>query len=289
MLFWSLPCTPLHVFTIALLSANILFSMLCFLHKNEYVYKIAYLLLSWSQTYLKSALHTIVHKIFSLSLLPRTPESLVTTLLENWWYWSWVQLHLLEAQWPGVLEHCISKLYPCWKQTYQSGLWVCCWRLSLQFYKGYLLIVILSFHLQLLHPHGWVLNRNVCTKYNSWLLPKRKSPSSPSLEHIFSLLFCQPFLLFFKLLITQLKWRIFFSYLSKPGGSQYAPVSKLTLCSFPRVSAWFGGDKGGALVLYLMDGIESAWISAGCLDTGLWSVTGAPYWMPLSPLPGDKW
>lgn len=37
-------------------------------------------------------------------------------------------------------------------------------------------------------------------------------------------------------------------------------------------------------MLYLMDGIESAWISAGCLDTGLWSITGASYEMPLSPL-----
>lgn len=51
---------------------------------------------------------------------------------------------------------------------------------------------------------------------------------------------------------------------------------------------WFGGDKAGALVFCLMDGIESAWISAGCLDTGLWSIMGAPYHMPLSPLPGDN-
>lgn len=81
---------------------------------------------------------------------------------------------------------------------------------------------------------------------------------------------------------------MFFCYLSKPGGSRYAPVSRLTLCSFTRVSARFGGDKGGALLLYLMDGIESAWISAGCLDSGLWSITGAPYHMPSSPLAGDK-
>lgn len=142
------------------------------------------------------------HKICSLILLPQTSESFITTPLESWWYRSWVWLHLLEAQWPGVLEHCISDLYPCWKQTCKSGLWVCCWRLSLQFYKLYLFIVILTFHLQLLHPHGWALHRAVCTKHNSWLLPKRRSPNSPSLEHIFALIFCQPFL-FFKLLITQ--------------------------------------------------------------------------------------
>lgn len=171
----------------------------------------AYLLLFWSQTScLKFTLHTILHKLTQNLYFIPFPSSIWKICnfsfgeLMIWLLILTVPVvYLLEAQWPGVLQHLISNQQPCWwKRNCKS--W--CGSVPGEFPYSFISCTFSLWSSLLIYKCFSLADQ-------SWteLFPpnmavdgcQKRIPLSP-LGHTFLLLiFCQPFLVLFKLLITQ--------------------------------------------------------------------------------------
>lgn len=207
MLFLSLPFTPLNVSAIAMPSANVHFSMFCFLHKNEYVYKIAYLLLSWSQKYFKSTLHTILHKLTqNLLSIFFTPN--IWKLHNHSFGELMLQVMSLTAPAGGTVTWSARALHFRSVSPSETNLQVWnCGSVSGDFPYSFinhscsLLSSLFIYSCFILMGEFWT--ELFAPNVTADCCQKGRVPVLPPWSTFFNLIFCQPFLLFFKLLIIQ--------------------------------------------------------------------------------------